>query len=392
MCQQGRRYAAGVRSLDERISAADALLAPFAVKHGSGLSRAHPEQEASTRFRFQRDRGRIVHTEAFRRLKSKTQVFVGGGGDHYRTRLTHTLEVAGISRDIARALSLNEDLAECIGLAHDLGHPPFGHAGEMTINQWIAEFDKKFEHNIQSHRIVTVLERHSSLCQGLNLNIEILEGLLKHSTPHDHPGEVLVKRSPSLEAQVVNLADEITYSAHDSEDGLEAGLFDRSDITDTALAAEAYAMAAKRGTSLRGAIIDLLVRDLYENLKASSLYQSIITLEQVYSLKDPVIVFSDNMRAQLNELRAFLASRMYDHPFVREHTRAGQQIVLQLCRHYCDEPGPKIMRKMEELGCPKEDAIKDYVSGMTDGYAYLQADSFGLISEDVSEVLGQSDS
>lgn len=191
---------------------------------------------------------------------------------------------------------------------------------------------------------------------------------------------------------MVNLADEITYSAHDSEDGLEAGLFDRSDITDTALAAEAYAMAAKRGTSLRGAIIDLLVRDLYENLKASSLYQSIITLEQVYSLKDPVIVFSDNMRAQLNELRAFLASRMYDHPFVREHTRAGQQIVLQLCRHYCDEPGPKIMRKMEELGCPKEDAIKDYVSGMTDGYAYLQADSFGLISEDVSEVLGQSDS
>lgn len=378
-----------MKAITQRVSEADALLAPCAVKHKEGLGRAHEEIESSTRFRFQRDRGRIVHTDAFRRLKSKTQVFVGGGGDHYRTRLTHTLEVAGISRDIARALSLNEDLAECIGLAHDLGHPPFGHAGETTINEWMNSFGKTFEHNVQSHRIVTVLETHSSLCKGLNLNQEILEGLLKHSTPHDHPGEVLVSRSPSLEAQVVNLADEITYTAHDSEDGLEAKLFTLKDITDAALVNEAYERALKRETSLRGAIIDLLVRDLYEDLKVSSAYQSITTLEHVYSLKEPVMIFTDAMRDKLNELRSFLWEKMYNHPRVLDRTVAGQKVVLSLCEYFEQNPDSKIVKWMQDNDCDKQEAIKDYVSGMTDSYAFFRAGELGLIEAETKQALAQ---
>ncbi|HLD71473.1 MAG TPA: dNTP triphosphohydrolase, partial [Candidatus Peribacteraceae bacterium] len=181
-----------MKDLKERLAAANSLLAPYAVPHQGLLGRVHKEADDETRFPFQRDRDRIIHTQAFRRLKGKTQVFVTGdtnfGTDHYRTRLTHTLEVAILSRDMARTLGLNEDLAESVALAHDLGHPPFGHAGEEALDHWMHDYDLHFEHNAQSLRLATILEQHSSQWQGLNLNREILEGLQKHRTPHDQSG------------------------------------------------------------------------------------------------------------------------------------------------------------------------------------------------------------
>ncbi|MBI3618819.1 dNTP triphosphohydrolase [Candidatus Peregrinibacteria bacterium] len=237
---------------------ANALLAPYAVPYEGRLGRVTLEPEDRTRFPFQRDRDRIIHTQAFRRLQGKTQVFVAGEGDHYRTRLTHTMEVAQIGRDLARALSLNEDLTECIALAHDLGHPPFAHAGEESLDAWMRGHGLSFEHNEQSLRLVTLLEEHASRIPGLNLNREVLEGLEKHS-------KHLEGRSHTLEAQVVNMADEIAYTGHDCDDGLRAGFFSIEDISSLALAKKAMDLIAPRGTALRGGIIHLLVTDLLEH-------------------------------------------------------------------------------------------------------------------------------
>ena len=332
----------------------------------------HEEEEDSTRFGFQRDRGRIVHTRAFRRLKGKTQVFVGSEDDHYRTRLTHTMEVVGISRDIARTLSLNEDLAECIALAHDLGHPPFGHAGEAALDKWMKEYGSMFEHNLQSYRIITTLEDHSSLYKGLNLNQDILNGLLKHNTPYDSPPDDDV-RSPSLEAQVVNLADEITYTAHDCEDGLRAGLFSLNELKDIPVITAALRHTEARGTSLRGAVIDILVTDLYKATKEQLLSQRIKTVDDVYNAKEPIVTFSDEVIKMIGELRTFLWGFMYNHPTVLEHTHAGQEIVLDLCNYYKNNPDEKIKSLMKKNDSTLEEAIKDYVSGMTDQFAALQA-------------------
>lgn len=360
-------------SLASRLLAADQQLAPYAVKHSDGAGRGNDEPTDETRFRFQRDRDRVVHTQAFRRLKGKTQVFVGGGGDHYRTRLTHTLEVAGVSRDIARTLSLNEDLAECIALTHDIGHPPYGHAGEEAVNAWAIDHDASFEHNLQSHRIVTVIEGHSSLYTGLNLNVEVLEGLLKHYTPHDHPDQSLIAHAPSLEAQVVNLADEIAYTAHDTEDGLNAELFTLDDLKKISFAAEADQHRTERGTSMRGAIINILLEDLYSSVSESLQTHSIKTIEDVYAASEPLIHFSADTRQRLDELRSFLWNNMYQHPAVLEHSKAGQEIVRALCDHLHSHPSEKITEFMEEQECNQTQAIIDYVSGMTDSYAALKA-------------------
>ena len=364
-----------MHSIKDRLSKANSLLAPYAVPHAEGLGRPKPEEEDAVRFAFQRDRGRIMHSTAFRRLKGKTQVFVGGGGDHYRTRLTHTLEVAGISRDIARTLSLNEDLSECIALAHDLGHPPFGHAGEEALNVWMKRSGSSFEHNLQSYRIVTLLEQHSSAALGLNLNTEVLDGLLKHYTPHDHPAAdkaLLLRHAPSLEAQVVNLADEIAYTAHDCDDGLRAELFSMEKLSTIELAAEALELSTPHGTSIRGALIEMLTHDLYRE-SASQLEQAgFKAINDVYEAKDTTIRFSESMRAKLAELRAFLFEHMYNHPEVLRHSEEGQQVILDLCTTYTKQPPEKVLALQEKNGSDLPEAIKDYVCGMTDGYAYLQ--------------------
>lgn len=368
-----------MQSLNDRIRQSDSLLASYAVKHGDGLGREHDEPEDATRLRFQRDRGRIIHTQAFRRLKGKTQVFIGGKNDHHRTRLTHTLEVTGISRDMARALQLNEDLAECIALAHDLGHPPFGHAGEISLNEWMSKYEGGFEHNLQSHRILTVLEGHSSLYAGLNVNLEILEGLLKHTTPFDHPElhhtneNTSGTHSLSLEAQIVDMADEIAYTAHDCEDGLKAQLFLLDDLLEIPLVLAASNLAAPRSTSLHGALIHILVTDLYEAVEKQLLSQRINTLDSVYTSDNSLIAFSEDMRSKLDALRSFLWANMYNHPAVIERSKEGQKIIQLLCAHYIKNPNDKVLELQKQTGGLIQEAVKDYVAGMTDSFACTQA-------------------
>jgi len=364
-----------VQELKDRLKASNKLLAPLAIPHQGLLGRSHNEPEDETRFPFQRDRDRIIHTRSFRRLKGKTQVFVEGGGDHYRTRLTHTMEVAQISRDVARTLGLNEDLTECIALAHDLGHPPFGHAGETALNEWMMTCGLSFEHNEQSHRIVTLLEEHSSLYPGLNLNREVLDGLLKHTTPHDSP-EMKLPHSPSLEAQVVNIADEIAYTGHDCEDGLRAQLFSKDDLMKTTLAKLAADRTQQRGTSLRGSIIHILVTDLYKATSEKLTSQCINTVDDVYAACTPLVHFSSALRDELNGLRGFLSERMYFSPRVLERSTEGQRVILTLCNHLKESPTDKVKELQQRTDSPLTEAIKDYVAGMTDQYAIEQANEF----------------
>ncbi len=333
--------------LTERIAQANTLLSPNAVPHEGRLGRKVAEPEDDTRFPFQRDRDRIIHSYAFLRLQGKTQVFaVGEMGDHVRTRLTHTMVVAQISRDLARMLQLNEDLAECIALAHDIGHPPFGHAGEEAIDLWMKEHGSAFEHNLQSHRIVTLLEKHSSHYTGLNLNREVVEGLLKHSTEITH----------SLEARLTNIADEIAYHAHDCDDGLNAGLFSREELIAVPLAHEAYERTRERGTYIRGALQHMMVHDLLEHS----------SLDPHHS--DP-ITFSSGMRHSITELRQFLWDHMYTHPQVISQSKAGQEVVAALCRHYYANPNTKILDMQKRTDATLLEAVKDYVAGMSDTYA-----------------------
>ena len=360
-----------MKPLEDRLMAANTLLASYAIPNEGLKGRAHEDPKDETRFTFQRDRDRIIHTQAFRRLKGKTQVFVEGHGDHVRTRLTHTMEVAQISRDIARTFGLNEDLTECIALAHDLGHPPFGHAGEATLDAWMQQFGLRFEHNEQSHRIATLLEDHSSLYQGLNLNQEVLESLLKHSSPHDAPegGESL---PVSLEAQVVNIADEIAYTGHDCEDGRNAKLFSIDELLTVSLARCSYERAQPRNTSLRGAIIHMLVHDLYQATETALMSQRINTVDDVYNETAPIVQFSHSVRTELDELRTFLSDHMYFHPQVLEKSGHGQKVVRALCDRYQTSPPDKVLELQQKTNGALEEAIKDYVAGMTDTYAMEQ--------------------
>jgi len=341
------------------------------VPHNGILGREFDEHEDETRFPFQRDRDRIIHTRAFRRLKGKTQVFVSGEGDHVRTRLTHTMEVAQISRDIARTLSLNEDLSECIALAHDLGHPPFGHAGEEALNEWMKKNGGRFEHNEQSHRIVALLEDHSSLYKGLNLNGEILDGILKHSTPYDFSSGRNDKH-PSLEAQIVNVADEIAYTGHDCEDGMRAGLFKLEEILAVPLAAKANKRTIERGTSLRGAIIHILVNDLYESIEKEIVSRNIKTMEDISASRSPVACFSPQTREELDGLRDFLFARMYLNPKVKDKSRHGKKVVLSLCSGLIKRPSEKVIEIQKKTGGSLAEAVKDFVAGMTDEYCLMQ--------------------
>ncbi len=341
------------------MAAANQLLSDVAVPHEGKLGRVFPEAEDDTRFPFQRDRDRVIHSYAFLRLQAKTQVFVAGGewGDHVRTRLTHTMEVAQISRDLARLLRLNEDLAECIALAHDLGHPPFGHAGQDALDSWMREQGSSFEHNLQSYRIVTVLEKHSSLYAGLNLNREVSDGLLKHSEIHPESGETL---SHSLEAELTNVADAIAYNSHDCDDGLTAELFSREELLRVPLAKEAYERTLERGTYIRGSLQHMMVHDLID-----------------HSSLDPKdahpIAFSPEMKKGLQELRHFLWERMYNHPLVLAQTAEGQAIIDRLCRSFLKNPNDKILNLQKRTNSTVVEAIKDYVAGMTDTYAKLMA-------------------
>ncbi len=343
-------------NLPDQIHQANQLLAPYAVPHEGRLGRAHSEPADDMRFPFARDRARIIHSQAFRRLQGKTQVFAAGVGDHYRTRLTHTMEVAQIARDIARAMRLNEDLTECIALAHDLGHPPFGHAGEETLDAWMKGHGHHFEHNEQSERIVTVLEEHSRLYPGLNPEREVIEGLRKHTGP-----------PASAESALVNIADEIAYCGHDCDDGLAEGLFELSDLLTVPLAQRAHTLTKKRGTALRGALIRLLADDLLDT--------SLPLLQNGNISVD----FSPSLRADLKQLRSFLWTHMYHHPSVTVRTRRGQELLRLLCDAYHAHPTDKIVELQQRTGSDLPEAVKDYTAGMTDTFAENQARELRLI-------------
>lgn len=336
-------------SYAQRLAAADAVLRPCAVRHASAVRR-YAEAEDDTRFPYQRDRDRVLHTQAFRRLASKTQVFVAGYGDHYRTRITHTLEVAQISRDIARTLGLNEDLAESIALAHDLGHTPFGHAGEQALDRCLVPHGLRFEHNEQSLRLVEELETRSTRYPGLNLTLAVLDGMRKHRRDSDADPPL------SLEAQVVNLSDEIAYTAHDADDGLRAGLIDVSILGSTDLGKRAIRHVGGEGTEVRAEIVRILVHSLCveteNNLDAGTM----------------LVAFEPTIATELSALRALLWERVYKSGAVLTQAALGQRVLRDLFERFVASPPEKVQARVT-AGVPLFAAIRDYIAGMTDGFA-----------------------
>lgn len=355
------------------------LLAPYAVKSRESRGRAHAVPEHDYRTAFQRDRDRIVHTTAFRRLEYKTQVFVNYEGDHYRTRLTHTLEVAQIARTIARALLLNEDLTEAIALAHDLGHTPFGHAGEAALHEIMLEHGG-FNHNAQSLRIVEELERRYADFAGLNLTWEVREGIVKHTTAYDSAdaGDYEPERQASLEAQVVNVADEIAYNAHDVDDGLRAGLIDPRQLAGVRVwshvcAGIGLSPVALSETDRRRAIRELINAEVTDVLRQSAEALTALAIDSPEAARRQprnLIAFSAGMSARNQELRAFLYTRLYRHYRVMRMAVKAQRLVAALFDAYLQEPSqlPEATRLRLESGNPYR-VICDYVAGMTDRYA-----------------------
>ena len=357
-------------------------LAPYAAHAAQSRGRRHAEPPAQSRTDFQRDRDRIVHCTAFRRLEYKTQVFVNHEGDLFRTRLTHSLEVAQIARAIARNLRVNEDLVEAISLAHDLGHTPFGHAGQDALHESMRPYGG-FEHNLQSLRVVDELEERYGGFNGLNLTFETREGILKHCSLENARtlGEIgrrfIERRQPSVEAQIANLADEIAYNNHDVDDGLRSGLI-------TLVQIEAIPLFARHAADVRREFPDIaerrmihettrrminaLIVDLITETRARIAAAAPDAIEAVRS-SPALVAFSSSMRAEADQLKRFLSEHLYRHFQVMRMTEKARRIVRDLFAAFRDEPRllpPDHRRRVEAEG-PR--AIADYVAGMTDRYA-----------------------
>jgi dGTPase len=360
---------------------ADAL-APFAMPSRASRGRGHAEPEHPVRMAFQRDRDRIIHCTAFRRLEYKTQVFVNHEGDYYRTRLTHTMEAAQVTRTLARMLGLNEDLAEAVALAHDLGHTPFGHAGERTLNRLMVPYGG-FDHNSQSLRIVDLLEERYPAFRGLNLTWEVREGIVKHSARYDRPQvrDFEPEFAPCLEAQIVDFADEIAYNAHDIDDGLKSGMLEAEELASVPLWAESLAEARRQATGAPShlvryqavrILIDRLVTDLCTTILARLAERGIADLAAVRRVKPRLADFSADMTARNQELKAFLYDRLYTHYRVTRMTQKADRIMSGLFTLYMEEPKqlpPHVTRRVQEEGEPMPRVIADYIAGMTDRFA-----------------------
>jgi dGTPase len=353
-------------------------LAPYAQFSADTRGRQHKEPAPEWRTDFQRDRDRVIHSRAFRRLEYKTQVFLNGSGDHYRTRLTHTMEVAGISRNIARALGLNEDLAEAIALAHDLGHSPFGHKGETVLNR-LMKGHGGFEHNRHSLRIVEEIEKKYPKFDGLNLTWEVREGLQKHNTAYNQPGGGASTPNASLEAQVANLSDEIAYYSHDLDDGLEAGL-----LEEQKLAAEVpiWRDAAKcvreefgdlpdecrRYYTIR-CIIDDQVKDVVTTSEDAIRRAGIKTADDARRHARSLIRYSAGRRKLNNQLRKYLYKNFYYHPDVYSPNVRATKMMEELFQYYVKNPkslGEASRKGLRKLGLHR--TVCDYIAGMTDLY------------------------
>ena len=360
-------------------AAEDRQLARWAAFSARSKGRIFEETEHAYRTAFQRDRDRIVHSRAFRRLEYKTQVFVHHEGDHMRNRLTHTLEAAQIARTIARAMRLNEELAEAVVLAHDLGHTPFGHAGERVLAELMKDHGD-FDHNRQSLRIVDLLEEHSGEFRGLNLSYETREGILKHGCHWEHPLPVPeATPQPNLESQVADQADEIAYTNHDLDDGLRSGLLELAELDDLPLWAEARAAVRDRNPtgSARvlhartiAGLIDRLVTELLE--ASSQRLQDWLPadLPALRRLPERAIGLGANLREQLTETKRFLSERLYHHPSVLERSRQAAPVIEGLFAHFRRNPTmlPTHVQARTEID-GLERAIADYVAGMTDRFA-----------------------
>ena len=367
------------------------VLARYAQFSADSHGREHAEEPPEWRTHYQRDRDRVIHSRAFRRLEYKTQVFLNGTGDHLRTRLTHTIEVAGISRNIARALRINEDLTETISLAHDLGHSPFGHKGEAALDR-LMKGHGGFEHNRQSLRVVELIEQKYPRFPGLNLTWEVREGLAKHSTEYDRPGpgKVFKAKSSSLEAQVANLADEITYYSHDLDDGLSSGLLTERQLErDVKVWAEAARCVRKdygalpdecRRYFIIRCIIDDQVKDVVCSTEKRLAATGVQSADDVRRQAKPLVQYSEKRRKLNLELRKYLYRNLYYNPEVHEPNRRAVKMLEALFRYYMehtDEIGELSQRRAKPDGWPR--AVCDYLAGMTDRYAIQEHERlFGL--------------
>jgi dGTPase len=386
--------------MSEHLSSRSAILAPFACRPEDSRGRLHAEPESGTRSPFQRDRDRIIHSAAFRRLQYKTQVFVYHEGDNFRTRLTHSLEVSQIARSIARVLGLEEDMAESLALAHDLGHTPFGHAGEDALQDVLSAFGG-FDHNAQSLRIVTKLERRYIEFDGLNLTWETLEGLVKHNGPltgpqagpreDDLPGAITeyvarhdleLDTFASAEAQAAALSDDIAYNNHDIDDGLRAGLFTIKDLADVPLVGPVFHAVmrdhpdADISLHIHEAVrrmIGMMILDCIAETKRRIDDFAPKSADDVRRLKVPLLSFSDEMRANDRALKKFLFPNMYRHFTVNRMTSKGRRVVKDLFNLLFAEPGclpPEWRRLTDGAGTAKTArVVGDYIAGMTDRFA-----------------------
>jgi len=362
-------------------------LAQYAANPEQSRGRKFKEADPQGRNQFQRDRDRIIHSSAFRRLEYKTQVFVNHEGDLFRTRLTHSIEVAQIGRAIARNLKLHEDLVEGIALAHDLGHTPFGHAGQDALNECMREFGG-FEHNLQSLRVVDLLEQRYAEFDGLNLTFELREGILKHCSLNNAKqlgdvGERFInKEQPSLEAQLTNLADEIAYNNHDVDDGLRSGLITLEQLEQVTLFADSLDKVCRQYPNLSGRrlihetvrrMINSLVVDLCQQSSANIARANPANIDEVR--KNPMLIsFSPEMRDQQNELKRFLRANLYQHYRVNRMTAKAQRIIEELFNVFLQDvrlmPDEFQARALQEAGkIDQARAVADYIAGMTDRYA-----------------------
>ena len=347
------------------------------------------EKKSQLRGPFQRDRDRIVHSTAFRRLKHKTQVFVNTSSDHYRTRITHSLEVAQISRTLAKFFELNEDLCETLSLAHDLGHTPFGHAGEDALNECMDNYGN-FDHNIQTLRIVTLLEKKYYEFNGLNLSIETLDGLIKHNGSINNieaydkilgknyfKKKIIYNRSPSLEAQISSISDDIAYNSHDLEDGLKSNLFNVEDLKHITILSDIIKKHKKRINKnnkelfLRQIIRDIInemVKDIIKNTRNNLYRYKIKSIKDVYKAKNEIVCFSDNMKLFDTSIKIFLKENMYFSKEVLKKTNQGKMIIKFLFSKIRKNPkkyiNNKFLNKMSY-----ERIVSDFIAGMTDRYA-----------------------
>jgi dGTPase len=360
------------------------ILAPYAQFSGDTRGREYSEPPPEWRTQYQRDRDRVIHSRAFRRLEYKTQVFLNGTGDHLRTRLTHTIEVAAISRNIASALKLNTDLAETIALAHDLGHSPFGHKGETVLAR-LMKCHGGFEHNSHSLRIVEQLELKYPDFPGLNLSWEVREGLAKHQTAYDHPTrrKGFDAKNSSLEAQIANLADEITYYSHDLDDGLDSGLLSEKKL---AANVRVWAHAAKlvkeefgnlpdesRRYFIIRTIIDMQIKDVVENSERLIAKAGVQSADNVRLNSKPLVAYSPERRKLNLELRNYLYKNLYYNPIIHQPNLRAVKLLGELFNYYLKHPkeiGESSRKRLKKIGLYR--AVCDYLAGMTDRYVMLE--------------------